>query len=150
MNNYNISHSILPQALDGDLAAGTDGARVTTLAEVDTLDCASVVFVIALGAVAASGLLTAWVKSSNTSGTYGSGTVGDIASIVNVAGEGDNLCLVLEVHKPTERYLRLDYQRTAGNVTVTSITALKVLNRGVESTEVAARSVVNSPGQATS
>lgn len=149
-NGYNISHSVLPVGLDGDIAAGVDGARVTSLAEVDAKDCESVVFVVQLGTVAASGLMTCWVKGSNTSGTYGSGTVGDLGSIVNpTAGEGDNKCLVIEVRRPLHRYLRFDYQRTGGNVTVLSVTVLKNLNRDVLDTEVAKRTVLNQPEAAT-
>ncbi|ARU40203.1 hypothetical protein CCB80_03235 [Armatimonadetes bacterium Uphvl-Ar1] len=150
MNGYNLSHSILIQGLDGDLTAGTDGSRVTSLAEVDAKDCESVIFVVQLGTVAASGLFTGFVKGSNVSASYGSGTVGDLGSIVNpTAGEGDDKTIVIEVRRPLQRYLRFDYQRTGGNVTVQSIIAIKVLNRDVRDTEVTKRTILNQPAAAT-
>lgn len=149
MKPYNLSHSILPVGLDGDVAAGVDGARVTSLAEIDTKDCESIIIIFNLGTVVATGLITVWAKTSDTSGSYGAGTVGDVGSIVNTAGEGDNLPLVLEVHRPTERYMRVDYQRTVANVTIQSVQVIKVLNREVRDSEVAARSVLNSPEQST-
>jgi hypothetical protein len=146
MKGYNLSHSVLVQGLDGDLSAATDGSRVTSLAEVDCKDCESVLFIVQLGTVAASGLFTGWVKGSNTSASYGSGTVGDLGSMVNpTAGEGDDKTMVIEVRRPLHRFLRFDYQRTGGNVTVQSIIAIKNLNRDVRDTEVTKRTILNQP-----
>lgn len=149
MKTYNLSPFVLPVGLDGDVAAGTDGARVTSLAVIDTLDCESVVFVIQLGAVVATGVVTAWVKQSADSGAFGAGTVGDVSVKTNVAGLGDDKCLIIEVRRPTQRYLRLDYQRTVANATFLNIFALKNLNRDVRDTEVAGRLIANSPEPAT-
>jgi len=105
--------------LSGAIAAGTDGARVTSLAEVDTKGYSNALVVFQLGTVTSGGVLTAYAKSSNTSGSYGSGTVGDINS--NSATDWSNKFVVLDCCALRERYLRVDYQRTAANVVVDAI-----------------------------
>lgn len=147
MIGYNLSKSVLVQPLDGDIGAATDGARVTTLPEVDAKDCESVLFVVSLAAVASGGSFRAWVKGSNTSGSYGSGTVGDLGTVVRV--DWANKVVYIEVRRPLHRYLRLDYQRTVANVTVTNVVAIKNLNRDVLATE-AFGAVLNQPVAATS
>jgi hypothetical protein len=146
MKGYNLSHSVLVQALDGDLSAGTDGSRVTSLPEVDAKDCESVLFCIQLATVTSTGSIRAWVKGSNTSGTYGSGTVGDLGTVVKV--DWSNKVVYIEVRRPLHRFLRLDYQRTIANVVVTNIVAIKNLNREVLATE-AFGTVLNQPEAAT-
>lgn len=145
--NFSVNH--LPVGLDGDVAAGTDGARVD-LAEIDCRDCQSVTIIALPTTIAASGVLTLYAKGSDTSASYGAGTIGDLGSVANpVAGEGDNLPLVLEIHNPTQRYIKPQYQRTGGNVTLQSVIVIKRLRRDVRSTEVSARTILNAPEAST-
>lgn len=104
------------------IAAGTDGSR-TNLGEIDTQGFQCVAFVAQLGTVTGSGVLTLRAKASNTSGTYGSGTVDDIAATPATAATS-NTFVVLDVFEPNRRFVRADYQRTVANVAVDAIFAV--------------------------
>lgn len=122
MHNLFKNAKIVPLRIDGTnyaLTAGTDGAIINS-DEIDTKGFDAVAFVTLLGAVSASGVMTQFVKNSDTSATYGSGTVDKLgSSLVNVsAGNGDNVPMIIDIHKPQRRYCRLDSQRTGGNVVV--------------------------------
>lgn len=114
--------------LDGSLyalTAGTDGS-FSNGTEVSMGTFKNVMFVLALGAVSASGVLTMRAKCSDTTATYGSGTVDQIGSDLtnSAAGEGDNKVMVLDFHNIKKAFARLSIQRTGGNVVVLSCMAI--------------------------
>jgi hypothetical protein len=114
-----------PQVLSLAVAAGVDGAIVTTPTEIDTLGYDSVAIVYSLGAIAASGVITTSVRNSATSGSYGSGTVDRVGNaLANNADTDDNRFIIHEIHRPSRRFLRTEYQRTGGNVAINGIFAI--------------------------
>jgi hypothetical protein len=133
------------------LAAGTDGAVVTTGTEIDMAGYNSVMVIVCLGTIAASGVFTGTLKNSDTSGTYGSGTVDRIATLANDADTDDNKLLIVEVYRPQRRYLRLNYQRTGGNVTVLSMLVVRFnsgnepVSQGTSAGGVESLQVLNNP-----
>jgi hypothetical protein len=120
-------------ALSTGVVAGTDGAFVTSLTEIDMrgFDHLAVVFV--LGTVTASGVITVRIKNTDSSGTYGAGTIDRIMQATNsAAGAGSNKCVVLDVRQPTigpagvpRRWCRVEYQRTAANVVIAAVLAIR-------------------------
>ena len=143
MDSKNISSFVDCQALSGAVAAGTDGARVTTLAEVDARDCQSVVAVFNINTVVATGVLTVWAKNYAVTGTPGAGTIGDVGSVATAASAGAGKALVLEVVRPTLPFLRFDYQRTVANIALYSVVVLKNKLKTLLAADQAARKVIN-------
>lgn len=130
----NLAHNFKLLRVSAPVVAGTDGAVVTTT-EVDSKGFQSCLFLILLGTVSASGLITMAVKGSNTSATYGAGTIDrmqDVSSsastVANTAGSNSNKFLAFDVFQPRRRYLRMEYQRTGGNVVIE--TAIAILYNG--------------------
>lgn len=114
------------------LAAGTDGALVTTGTEIDMLGYNSLMVIVCVGTIASSGVITISVKNSETSAAYGAGTIDRIgAAMLNNADTDDNKLLITEVFKPQRRYCRVEYQRTGGNVTVLAMLVVR-FNAGNE------------------
>lgn len=106
------------------VAAGTDGSVVES-GEVDTKGYNSVMFIASVGVIAASGVFTCFVKNSDTAGSYGAGTIDKLGtSIANNADTDDNKLYVIDVYRPKRRYMKFNYQRTAGNVTLDSLIAV--------------------------
>lgn len=108
--------------LSGQVAAGTDGSRVTSLAEVDTQGYSHAMVVAQLGTVSSGGVFNLWAKLSHTSGSYGAGTVGDVRNAN--ATDWSNKFVVIDEGNLRRRYLRVDYQRTTANVTIDAIWVL--------------------------
>lgn len=106
--------------LAGGVAAGIDGSR-QTLPEVDTAGYSGVAFVVMVGTVTSTGVITLRAKNSDTSATYGAGTIDDIGSAVGLT---TNKFLILDVLEPRERYVRADYQRTVANVVIEAVFAV--------------------------
>lgn len=107
--------------LSGPVAAGVDGAFVD-LTEVDMQGFSGIRYLIHVGTIAASGVITTRVKGSNTSGSYGAGTIDRYGTdLANNADTDDDKLIIHEITEARERYSRLSYQRTAGNVTINSV-----------------------------
>lgn len=107
------------------LAAGTDGG-VLNSDEWDMAGWDGCLVVTNVGIVAASGVITSTLQNSDTSTSYGSGTVDQIGSSKtnSAAGAGDGLPHVHDVYKPKRRYMRQRTQRTGGNVTINGFTVI--------------------------
>jgi hypothetical protein len=129
MINHNLASGckFIPLTLDGTnftVAAGTDGAVVDGT-EIDMLGFTGCLIIFNVGAIAANGVFTSFVKNSDTAATYGSGTIDKIgSSLANSADTDDNKIIYHDIYKPQRRYLRASYQRTVGNVTLLSATAI--------------------------
>jgi len=136
------------QVLSLAVAAGVDGAIVTTPTQIDMKGFDSVAIIYSLGAIAAGGIISTKVRNSDTSATYGSGTVDQVGTaLANVADTSGNKFIVHEIHRPTRRYLRTEYQRTVGNVAINGIFAL-LFNAGDNppaNTQVDIAQYLNSP-----
>ena len=142
-----LEHADL-RLLSGGVSAGVDGAFVTTATEIDTLGFDSVAIIYSVGAIAAGGIITTRVKNSDTSGTYGAGTIDRIgANLANNADTDDDKFIVHEVYRPTRRFLRPEYQRTVGNVTINGIFAVLFNAKDTPPAlaQIEARQSLNSP-----
>lgn len=128
MINHNISQLAESDIVVGAVVAGTDAGWVTGT-EVDLIDCQSVMFEAILGTVTAGGIFEMRVKLSNTSGSYGAGTIdlamedGVIVSQANTPGTQQKV--VLEISGPMFRFARIEYRRTVANVVITGVTATR-------------------------
>lgn len=109
------------------VAAGTSDTQ--TFTEIDTQGFESCVITVVLGTITGSGTATLRAKGSNTSSTYGSGTVdlfqvpgtSTVASAA-ASGSGDsNKVLTLEIYRPGRRYIRPEVVRATANVVIDSI-----------------------------
>lgn len=106
------------------IAAGTDGAFVTET-EVAMAGFENACFIWCIGAIAANGVITVAVKGSDTSATYGAGTIDRMvdptsgaSTKANVADTDDNGYIVWDVHQPGKKFLQAEHQRTVGNVEI--------------------------------
>lgn len=119
---HNLGPNCKLVRLAGAVVAGTDGSRVT-LTEIDTQGYDGVALVVQLGTVSSGGTTTVKAKTSDTSGSYGAGTVDDTGP--GVAGvDGSNKFVVYDLSALTRRYVRFDYQRTTANVAIEAVYAV--------------------------
>ena len=149
--NRNLTYAIVPLRISGAVAAGT--GDTITFTEVDTKGFNSVLFLVTLGAVTATGTARLNAKASDTTGTYGAGTIDTLATAAQeaLATTGDsNKIMSLEVYKPRRRFLRAQLVRATANVAVESVLAI-LYNAQDEPTTLAAAnqvqpaSVLNNP-----
>lgn len=149
MNNFINNHKIV--RISDPVAAGVDGAFVACT-EIDMQGFENVAIVFAPGIIAANGVFTSRVKNSDTSATYGAGTIDRIgADLANNADTDDKRWVVHDIRRPKDRYVTAYYQRTVGNVTLDL--AFAILYNGaplpVTQTEVEASQTLNGPARST-
>lgn len=118
-------HNLTPRSytyiLSGAVAAGTDGS-FQTLTEIDTRGYDGVRVTFLIGTVTATGVITIRAKNSDTSGTYGAGTIDRVAQVTNSsAGGGSDLPIMLDMSGLQRRYVQIGYQRTVANVVITGV-----------------------------
>lgn len=127
-----IAPNIDVAVLSTGVAAGTDGS-FQALTELDMRGFDNLLVLAVLGTVTASGVFTMRVKNTETPATYGSGTIDRIAQVVNsAAGAGSSKVVALDIRQPTigptgtpRRYCRVEYQRTAANVVIAAVIAIR-------------------------
>jgi len=119
---HHLSNNCKWVRLAGAVTAGTDAGRVA-LTEIDTQGYDGVAIVVQLGTVTSGGITTVKAKTSDTSSSYGSGTIGDTGGGVT-GTDGSNKSVWYDLSALTRRYLRFDYQRTTANVAIESIHAV--------------------------
>lgn len=125
----NISTMIYTDVAMAPVAAGTGDTQNGLL--IDTLGAESVVFIVYLGAIVATGTATIAVQYGNASNgsDQASVTNGALPAIVTA---GQNLGYIsIELFRPTKRYVRVTVTRATANVTING--AIVLLGReGVE------------------
>lgn len=130
------------------VAAGQTAVNGTA---VDMRGFETVVFLVALGAIV-SGAATS-VKAQQGAASNGSDAADLAGTGITVADTDDNLVVALEVHRPTDRYVRPVVLRATQNVTVDGIVAILFNGRkapiALDATVVAASKVVASPALGT-
>ena len=108
----------------GNVVAGVDGARVD-LTEIDMRGFHAVRIIMVIGAVTGAGALSLWVKGSNTTATYGAGTIDDMTTtaqaVVGAGASMANRVSMIEIWKPRTRFLKPQYQRTVANVVLDAV-----------------------------
>lgn len=128
MNIRNLTPKVRVIRGGAPVAAGTGDTQ--TFTEIDTKGYESVRIIAVLGAITSTGVATLRAKGSNTSSTYGSGTVDLVqdnsgsspatASAQLTTGDS-NKVLTLEIHKPGRRYIRPEIVRATANVVIESV-----------------------------
>lgn len=122
---HNLLNEVKFLRVSAAVAAGVDGAFVAGT-EIDMKGFDNVLIIVATSVIAANGVLTSRVKNSDTSATYGAGTIDRIgANVVNVDDTSDNKLQIHDIRRPKRRYVSLEYQRTVGNVTIENILAIQ-------------------------
>lgn len=110
------------------VAAGTGDTQ--TFNEIDMRGFEAVRIIVVLGAITSTGVATLRAKASNTTGTYGSGTVdliqdnsgsSPVTSSAQLTTGDSNKVLTLEVYRPTRRFIRPEVVRATANVVIESV-----------------------------
>lgn len=124
-----MDRNLIPQTRRITLGGATSAGfgDTITFTEVDMQSGGpweSVVCSVLLGTITSTGTATLRVRESDTSGTYGSGTVdlvlnldGTVATAAATTGDS-NKVLSLEVMRPRRRYVRFELVRATANVAV--------------------------------
>jgi hypothetical protein len=86
-----------------------------------------VVFLVTFGAITAGGVQSIKAQQGNSSsGPTNLGDAQDLAGTgIAVADDEDNTTFALEIHKPTDRYVRPVVSRATQDSVVTAITAIR-------------------------
>lgn len=105
-------------------AAVAAGTSTITSDAVDMSGFEGVCFLVPFGAITTNGVQSCKVQQSSDDGS--SDAYSDLeGSSVTVADDQDDKVCVVEVHKPTKRYLKLIVSRATQNSVVDGIIALK-------------------------
>lgn len=119
--NHNFTPECRTVRVGAPAAAGT--GDTLTFTEIDTRGFRSARFILVTGDCAANAEFDLRVKASETTGSYGSGTVDDVVrrQFTATATSADNRTAVLEIHNIPRRYLRAQLGRAVANIVVDSV-----------------------------
>jgi len=111
-------------------AAGT--TDTTTGTQIDMLGYEGVMFILGVGTLTDTGVLTLTAKNSDVSNTYGAGTIDTLLhpitglTVQGVATTGDSNTLVgIDIYRPPSRYVRAQWSRATANVVVSLVIAIQ-------------------------
>lgn len=117
------------------VAAGTTEVLSSVL---DMQGYDSVMFIVTLGDVTATSVLTLTAKS-NTANSTSSPTPSSITdgscTFTAGASDADNKLMIVDVLRPSKRYVFASLTRTTANAVVDSITAIQYCSRSVDVTQ---------------
>jgi len=119
MRPHNITYQTCLKRVSGAVAAGT--TDTLTFTEVDCKGYRNARIIVVLGAVTATGTARLNAKGSDTSATYGAGTIDTYCPAANepIGTTGDSQkILSLEIHRLRRRYLRAQLVRATANVAI--------------------------------
>ena len=85
----------------------------------------SVAFIALLGDVSNTSVLTLTVKSNPTSSDVGGTSEGATAAYTATATDADNKLLIVDVHRPTQRFVFASLTRTVADAVVDGIIAVQ-------------------------
>ena len=130
------------------VSAGTSDTQTGT--EVDMFGFDSVCFIAMIGTITSTGVATLTAKNSDTSSTYGSGTVdsltdpisGSVVSASLTTGDSGKV-MVLDIHRPPRRYVRAQIARATANVVITGMVAILYNSHVAPVSELAANGVTS-------
>lgn len=119
---FNISEKFLITKVSNGASAGTSAVNSTAV-KMDGYD--GVLFICDLGTVVDASVMTATAQQGAASdGSDATAITGGATSSVTASTSSNGYFLV-DVQKPTGRYVRLNFTRTAQNATVNSIYAVR-------------------------
>lgn len=123
----NVSIAAIP--IDGTnytVTAGT-GALTATEIDMDGFDSCAIFWL--LGTVTDGAVITPSVKNSNTSGSYGSGTIDNIwtpaAQTYATGANASNRFIRVDISKPQRRFIRAILTRATANSQVLSMIVVR-------------------------
>jgi hypothetical protein len=106
-----------------DTAAGTDDTIESASVDMATKQAQSCCFMVKFGAITASAVTDIRIQQSSDDGS--SDSFADIVgSKVSVAATDDDKIAMVEIVRPTERYVRCQITRATANAVIDSITAV--------------------------
>jgi len=124
----NLSSELKIDQVLGYYAAGTT-KRTSDI--VDMANYEGCIFVAELGTIIAGGTLDVYVEQNTANSTSGMATLsGTAAHTVTAANAAlAKSCIVVDVHKPRERYLQCNITPAAQNAVILGITAIRYNGR---------------------
>jgi len=141
-----LSDAILQKVANGAAA----GQGTTTSDEVDTAGVDSVAFLVSIGAITATGTVTVHAEQDVVTGMGGAA---DLAGSAQAYTDADsNKLLILEIHRPMERFVHCVCVRAVANAVLNGIYAIKSMakNRPVaQGATVVASKILLSPAEGT-
>ena len=115
------------------VAAGTSEQKSTVL---DMQGFDSVMFVLLLGDVTIADVLTLTAKSNPTSSTTGGTSEGAVAAQTDPDGTSeDNKVVVLDILRPTQRYIFADITRITANAAIDGVLAIQYNAKSMPQTQ---------------
>mgnify|MGYP007100110777 CR=1 FL=1 len=85
----------------------------------------NVLFIVALGDITATCVLTATAYDNSANSTSGAATTGVSTTFTAGASDADNLLMIVDVRRPQDRYCYLNLTRTTANAVVDGIIAIQ-------------------------
>ena len=155
MNIRNITPKLRTVRGGAPVVAGTGDTQ--TFTEFDTRGFEGVRCIVVLGALTATATAKLRAKMSDTTATYGAGTIDIVqdnsgaaavtASVDGTTGDGSKV-LTLEIMRPTRRFVRFQLDRAVANVVIDSVVIEGINPRNTIKTQAVAdgyAAVVNNP-----
>jgi len=99
---------------------------------IDTQDSEGTVFLVMLGAIAATAVVTLAAQGGAASNLSDAATLA--GTNIPVTASDDNKVLILDVKKAQERYIRLKIVRATANITIDGVFAMQYGGRKVPTT----------------
>lgn len=144
--NFANNHKIT--VVSNAVAAGTTDIDPTAI-DMDGFD--SVCFIVQFGAIVAGAVTS--VKAQQSSDDGNADAFADLAGTAQtVADDDDNKAFVIDIHRPSERYVKPYIVRGTQNATVESVVAIQYCARNAPVTQPASIGGVethNSPAEGT-
>jgi hypothetical protein len=143
---HNLTHNVVTSVVLREVAAGTTS---TASSAVDTLGYAGVRFVAGFGTLTASQVTNLKAQHSDDNSTWA-----DIAgtATANLADADGGKLLIVDVFKPTKRYVRASVQRGTANAVINGVIAERyraAFGGTTADSSVSAQEVHNSPASGT-
>lgn len=121
MNAQQLSTAVKITQVKTAVAAGTTDTQSDA---VDMADYEGVVFIVSMGAISATAVTSANVQQSSTAALAGS-EADLLGSKITIAATDDDKCLLIDVYRPTKRYVNAIVLRATANSVINSIVAIQ-------------------------
>ena len=128
MSNHAGAKSITTQILVPQLIDQSAANTLSSSADMKGYDRVKLVY--NLGAMVNGSTLSTWAVESNES-NLGNSTNITNAALVNVANTGNNNVYVIDIHRPSKRYVGVMVDAVSANITSLSVLAERFRGTGV-------------------
>ena len=118
-----LKNAELTQVINA-VAAGTSDTTSGTILDMSGYD--SVMFILSLGDVTNTAVVTLQAQQNTANSASGMATLATAtASVTADATSADNKLLVIDIHRPTERYIRAQVVRATANAVIDCVIAIQ-------------------------